>query len=52
LVKDLESIRPSAIVDIIYSGEAMAAMVKKDGMGRKAPVQRASFLRVRAVYID
>ncbi|KAK4053361.1 cytosolic thiouridylase subunit Ctu1 [Microbotryomycetes sp. JL221] len=33
LVKDLESIRPSAIVDIIYSGEAMAASTKL--LGRK-----------------
>lgn len=31
LVKDLESIRPSAIVDIIYSGEAMAASLKLSG---------------------
>ncbi|KAK4048886.1 Replication factor C (RF-C) subunit [Microbotryomycetes sp. JL201] len=31
LVKDLESIRPSAIVDIIYSGEAMASSTKLPG---------------------
>ncbi|KAM0787198.1 nucleotidyltransferase, variant 2 [Microbotryomycetes sp. NB124-2] len=31
LVKDLESIRPSAIVDIIYSGEAMASSTKLSG---------------------
>ncbi|KAK4700565.1 cytoplasmic tRNA 2-thiolation protein 1, partial [Phenoliferia sp. Uapishka_3] len=31
LVKDLESVRPSAIVDIIYSGEAMAASLKLNG---------------------
>lgn len=36
LVKDLEAIRPSSILDIIYSGEAMAAMVKVDV---KRPVQ-------------
>lgn len=30
LVKDLEAIRPSSILDIIYSGEAMAGMVKTD----------------------
>ncbi|ORY43258.1 hypothetical protein BCR35DRAFT_285424 [Leucosporidium creatinivorum] len=34
LVKDLESIRPSAIVDIIYSGEAMASSIKL--LGRRA----------------
>lgn len=37
LVKDLEAIRPSSILDIIYSGEAMAEMVKMDV---KRPVQR------------
>lgn len=37
LVKDLEAIRPSSILDIIYSGEAMAEMVKVDV---KRPVQR------------
>jgi hypothetical protein len=36
LVKDLEAVRPSSILDIIYSGEAMAAMVKTDV---KRPVQ-------------
>jgi len=36
LVKDLEAIRPSSILDIIYSGEAMAGMVRTDV---KRPVQ-------------
>ncbi|GAA5932185.1 Ncs6p [Sporobolomyces koalae] len=31
LVKDLEAIRPSAIVDLIYSGEAMAASLNLSG---------------------
>ncbi|GAA6017800.1 hypothetical protein JCM11491_004623 [Sporobolomyces phaffii] len=31
LVKDLEAIRPSAIVDLIYSGEAMAASLNLRG---------------------
>ncbi|GAA6061797.1 hypothetical protein JCM10212_004853 [Sporobolomyces blumeae] len=31
LVKDLEAIRPSAIVDLIYSGESMAASLKLRG---------------------
>ncbi|KAM0756063.1 hypothetical protein T439DRAFT_320754 [Meredithblackwellia eburnea MCA 4105] len=31
LVKDLESVRPSAIIDIIYSGEAMASSLKLQG---------------------
>ena len=35
-MKDLEAVRPSSILDIIYSGEAMASMVKVDV---KRPVQ-------------
>lgn len=35
-MKDLEAIRPSSILDIIYSGEAIAGMVKVDV---KRPVQ-------------
>lgn len=35
-MKDLEALRPSSILDIIYSGEAMAQMVKVD---IKRPVQ-------------
>lgn len=38
LVKDLERVRPSSILDIIYSGEAMASAVE---LGTKRPVQRA-----------
>ncbi|MBW0475333.1 hypothetical protein O181_015048 [Austropuccinia psidii MF-1] len=38
LVKDLERLRPSAILDIIYSGEAMARAVKSD---TKRPVQQS-----------
>jgi len=38
LVKDLEVVRPSVIIDIIYSGEAMSSMVKDD---IKRPVQRS-----------
>ena len=35
-MKDLEAIRPTSILDIIYSGEAMAEMVKGDV---KRPIQ-------------
>ncbi|KAL7004355.1 cytosolic thiouridylase subunit Ctu1 [Cystobasidiomycetes sp. EMM_F5] len=38
LVKDLEAIRPSSILDIVYSGESMAGMVKVEV---KRPVQRS-----------
>ncbi|GAA94049.1 uncharacterized protein L969DRAFT_92981 [Mixia osmundae IAM 14324] len=37
LVKDLESIRPSAILDLIYSGEAMSRIVRPDS---KRPTQQ------------
>lgn len=36
LVKDLEALRPSAIIDIIYSGESIAQMVKTDVKRPKA----------------
>ena len=38
LIKDLETARPSSIVDIIYSGQAMASMVRHEV---KRPTQRA-----------
>lgn len=37
LVKDLEAVRPSSILDIIYSGEAMGKMVKVEV---KRPIQK------------
>jgi cytoplasmic tRNA 2-thiolation protein 1 len=37
LVKDLEALRPSSIIDIIYSGEAIATQVKTDV---RRPTQR------------
>lgn len=39
LIKDLEAARPSSIMDIIYSGEAMASMVRGEV---KRPTQRTS----------
>lgn len=48
LVKDLEAIRPSSILDIIYSGEAMAGMVKTDV---RRPVQgEDSGRRIRHIH--
>ncbi|BGP57486.1 cytosolic thiouridylase subunit Ctu1 [Rhodotorula sphaerocarpa] len=44
LVKDLEAVRPSAIVDLIYSGEAMAASLSLRGRragGEPDPILQA-----------
>ncbi|KAI5294003.1 nucleotidyltransferase [Ascosphaera acerosa] len=37
LIKDLEKIRPSSILDIVRSGEDMALFVPSEAGGRKAP---------------
>jgi cytoplasmic tRNA 2-thiolation protein 1 len=47
-VKDLEAVRPSSILDIIYSGEAMAGMVKVDV---KRPVQGKFHKRFCPVFV-
>ncbi|KAL8286641.1 hypothetical protein RQP46_004169 [Phenoliferia psychrophenolica] len=52
LVKDLESVRPSAIVDIIYSGEAMAASLKllgRNAGGIDEAVDKGVTIKQRAV---
>ncbi|GAA5853853.1 hypothetical protein JCM8547_007473 [Rhodosporidiobolus lusitaniae] len=54
LVKDLEAVRPSAIVDLIYSGEAMAASLSLRGRRAggnpdpAAPVAKGVTLGARA----